>query len=1510
MDISSLLSEVETSYYNYLSTTFYIRDKELRESFAASLAKETLSRGPFLESTPQFGKGASLRTLLAELYPDEHWDDSFLQAVRSDQALYSHQEHAIRSTARGDGVVVATGTGSGKTEAFLLPILVHLYRQWKQSPHKQPGIRALLLYPMNALVADQRDRLGEIAQVLQRNPSGFQFTFGQYIGATPEDVPPQDGGYPGELLTRVQMQANPPDILITNYSMLEYLLIRPNDSELFDHGRSAFWRFLVLDEAHQYRGAKGIEMAMLMRRLKDRLRVGGRQEPFTCIATSATLGEPSLESKSIVATFASSLFDEPFSIDQVTFGDPRPPSAAGTRPVDWQSYHNYLEEMESGRCTATDLALLLHDDANFARLVATLAEGPQPLTALAAQVFPMVHDPSDREGALVRLVDCALAAAPSPDAPPLLSVRYHFLLRALQGVRVTLGRVPRVHLTGRATPTTGYPFELALCRYCGQHYLAGRIINNQFLPPITDPTHDDYHQVFFLPASGTDQEDLEGTSNNREWVCARCGKAGERDTCDHQARVQLFRVEADKREQFTCLVCQQSGEDVIRELFHGSDAPHAVIVTALHAQLPPARRRILAFADSRQRAAFFAWYVSDSYHTIVERNRIWRTVTTISHQGDDASLEDTALGVAGLLRSEGVMPESSSRTTIQRHGWTAALKEVLATSDAHSLEATGLLIGRIQLPRWWTVPEEIGSQHHLTADLVRETMRWILHSLVAQKAVALPEATPEVEWSEISHGSDSKVFVLGKPGSAAKAVALDGRLSNRVRVLARTLASTAGTPTRWRAHLDQAAELTRALLEHTLALQKHQDLREDWLVDQKPGGYAVNLAWWRWTAIDDPSVSSLRQCPSCHRVTSWTLADVCPTWACQGTLRPLDGSILEENHYRTLYLKSLPGSLRAEEHTAQLSREKALDFQNAFKRGAINVLSSSTTFEVGVDLGELDVILLRNVPPEKYNYAQRVGRAGRRRGFPGVAVTYCNRAPHDLYHFEHPEGMISGHSRPPVIQIENEVIVRRHWAAVVLSEYFRHGHGERFGSVRDFLGGQMDDPTVRDSLTHFIGQDPMRWQEAFERIVPPNLRMSNTTLNDWMNDFLDLDGPLSLSIAQVVGEWKQAKAYEERSRDDANYRNAEWAQRRGKQISSQNLIGFLSRNVVIPKYGFPVDLVELELLSDVPEASEVVLQRDLSQAISEFAPSARVVANKKLWTSAAVKRGPQGVWRQGRYRTCKAHGTLDWVDNIGMFAGGPCCASARERNYLIPEWGFTTDRSRPSDLRARPGRLFSSRPYFAEAADPAGWTRTLRLPTEDPRLTAYDVRPGTIVMVSEGQRGQGFSICAECGAADAKPIHSPHKTPFGGQCLAHPLPRTALAHQFRTHVLRLDLRSDALPSAALAYGLAYALQLGAAEVLEVPLTDLQALVFEIDPLSVLLVDNVPGGAGLVSQLVSHNVLLDVLTAATARLSGNCGCDDNSSCYGCLKTYGNQFIHHELSRGPVFQFLTSLRGTLS
>ena len=233
-------------------------------------------------------------------------------------SLYTHQERAVRAThVDGVNVVVATGTASGKTESFLYPILFELYRQHLAGELEEPGARAMILYPMNALANDQRERLGAICGSLQDAGCPISSRHSGNISARRRKTPGIDGetpprarrtACPGSSSFATRCERSPPHILLTNYSMLEYLLIRPDDSPLFDAGRGVHWQFVVLDEAHQYRGAKGMEMGMLIRRLKQRLRDGGRRGPFRCIATSATItsGQGG-EDKRAVAEFATEL---------------------------------------------------------------------------------------------------------------------------------------------------------------------------------------------------------------------------------------------------------------------------------------------------------------------------------------------------------------------------------------------------------------------------------------------------------------------------------------------------------------------------------------------------------------------------------------------------------------------------------------------------------------------------------------------------------------------------------------------------------------------------------------------------------------------------------------------------------------------------------------------------------------------------------------------------------------------------------------------------------------------------------------------------------------------------------------------------------------------------------------------------------------------------------------------------------------------------------------------------
>jgi len=552
MNPVELAYQIEERYRRYLKTTFYFKDLELRKSFEEALSSGRLSKGPYLEATPVFKRGQMPRSLFQSLLGFQP-DEGFLKAVQGDRPLYRHQEEAIQRVFNASNVVVATGTGSGKTEAFLYPILLHLYQEF-QAGKLEPGVRALILYPMNALANDQRERLGEICKGLKEGNSPFRFTFGQYIGETPEDendsqrhardhlAEREQKGYSilkngqvvhGELVLRAEMRRTPPHILLTNYSMLEYLLLRPDDSPLFDNGRARWWTFLVLDEAHQYRGSRGIEMAMLLRRLKQRLREGDRTEPFRCIATSATLmgGE---RDRAIVARFAADLFGEDFHEEDVILGRTEPipePSTAKLHREDYRLLKEVLQNEEAEANVLPGLAnklgvslpanedllenigRLLQRDARSATLRRLITGRPTEVQEIADQVFDELAE-KERVSALSELIDLLLQARDPSSSAPLLSARYHLFLRSLEGAFVSYWPEKKVFLDRKAGKRTA--FEVALCRECGQHYFVAQKNFNggRIQEAIRDPNDVNFGATFLRPIENERDEGGEDENEN------------------------------------------------------------------------------------------------------------------------------------------------------------------------------------------------------------------------------------------------------------------------------------------------------------------------------------------------------------------------------------------------------------------------------------------------------------------------------------------------------------------------------------------------------------------------------------------------------------------------------------------------------------------------------------------------------------------------------------------------------------------------------------------------------------------------------------------------------------------------------------------------------------------------------------------------------------------------------------------------------------------------------------
>ena len=1402
-DIKIWPEKIRQRYENYLKTSFFFKDPNLRASFREALQQEgNLLKGPFPEPIRRFTMGANARALARERFED---DGEGLVPGLIEKPLYKHQEDAIRATHWGQlNIVVATGTASGKTESFLYPILFELYRQHLEGKLGEPGVRAMILYPMNALANDQRERLGDICTALREAASEFEPTFGQYIGQTPGHRRDADRNAnwwadhrrTGEFVFRDEMRQTPPHILLTNYSMLEYLLIRSDDSPLFDNGRGAWWQFLVLDEAHQYRGAKGMEMGMLIRRLKQRLRDGGRQDPFRCIATSATIStEEGEEDRAVVAEFAEQLFGEDFRPSSVIFGDSQ--TIEGGQP---RRYHAFLRALEG--------AFLVHRDGT----------------------------------------DVVVLNRKGDD--------------------------------GHASKAE--PLEVALCRECGQHYYVGRERGGKLKEAVRDPSQRNFGVDYYMP----NKSDNEGTHT----LCRRCGLLSDTiPTCDCDAAVRVKRCEshpdhADQLKQCAACGYRRLGiGDPVQEIVHGSDGPNSVIATALHELLPVERRKVLAFADSRQEAAFFAWYAQDSYEKLRDRNLIFRAINAGDIDVEGLSIDDLRNRLLGQWEKAGLFKASDTGESKSRQALTALLREALTDEKRLSLSGVGLVKWFVKIPSDFNLPTEMSKPPwNFTYDEACRLIRYLMDELRQHRAMNFPDEPGTPAWSDVSPWPQW-AYCKGLPGGRQHVSQWGGPQSTVVKHFLRRLLTDA--------RLSEDQKQSAAMELMALVWNALRNYTPDPMLSRGQVNGTLRLEP-RWLRIKNAEPDDTWECDTCATVSAQNIRGVCPRSGCPGTLTPADQRRLKENHYRILYENAkLPPVLRSEEHTAQIDSDEARKRQDLFKSGHIHLLSSSTTFEVGVDLGDLDAVFLRNVPPEPFNYTQRVGRAGRRET-PGVAVTYCRRNPHDLYHYEKPkERVLEGKIRPPRLRMTNKKIISRHMVATALSAFFRvPGNEGRYKNVQAFVR-DWSCPRAASDLQQFChNNDALR--ASLRQIVPKEMHDKAGLSNDsWITEITGQDSRITLTEAEVCGDYSSMEQYRQLLFDRRQGTNR--VEARMRTIAVEQTLTFLSRKAVIPKYGFPVDVVELDTRPTARDGNPtgVSLQRDLSQAIAEYAPGGKVVANKLEWESCGVKKVTGREWPVRHYEYDDARSFRQWNE------GDPSLPPSVRKRYLIPQFGFVSPLfEKPKKPRGRVRRLYTTRPFFQ------GFDRGAEPETN----TMFGVQvtkslPGILVILCEGRDRAGFYICRFCGAHRTAAARK-HKEPSGYHCNGSWM-KFSLGHELVTDVVRLQF--PGLTGEWEAYSVAYAVLLGSAETLDVPDADLNVTIARGDrpgDSAIVLYDNVPGGAGLVAQLEHEDIFKEVLGNAQRRVRGHCGCD--SSCYGCLRSYRNQFAHPYLDRRKALEFMES------
>lgn len=1229
--VGETVAELHRALQDYIEATYHVSNPALvAERRVLLAAPGVISQRPFFESTPRYRKQRRFKDIsglpktvldLFNLISCVPNSDEDLKRLIFDPP-YEHQLRAVETALVGvsqdDGgrrqdLVVMTGTGSGKTESFLLPILGKLIREAADRGAEfgaQPAVRALVLYPMNALVNDQLGRMRLLFadprvvgafEALSGRPARFaRYTsrtlypgvrdaqrdqtrlrpIGDYYvakleqGASAEPLVRElknrgkwpakadlrawygaprshwqgrDGRFlrcntmadDAELLTRHEVHANPPDVLITNYSMLEYMLMRPLERPVFDRTREWLEQnpteqfLLVLDEAHLYRGAGGTEVALLIRRLRARLGISADRLQVIC--TSASFSK-----KEKAAAFAAQLTGKPAAGFEVVEGelDLRSPDDQGTSEdadllagIDLEAYHRAdsaqaralplraflgargipAERLREGAINSIEqLEQVLFESLNayppLSRLINVTMRRAWSLPDLERELFPSALS-SIAARATTALMTLGSAARPSPREPGLLPCRVHAFFRGLPGLWVCMdaecsavpehARGPGQRPSGKLIPQPrercecgAQVLEFFTCRHCGSAYARGYTDNIEqptFLWAEGGESFQDetgavlqLHPIDLLLEEP--REDVE-TADYDVLTGRINAPAGERTRTVYLRKDRTVDARRDDEDddqgsnegdlgQFIpCGVCggrARYGRSSVQDHQTKGDQPfQALVAQQLQVQPPgpmqatplaPNRgRKVLIFSDSRQTAARLAPNIQTYSMRDVVRPLIVSGMTRLQalpQLGQLLSLDDIYLAVlvAGAELGVRLRPELRFGESfdvdrrVQAEVVTGALSDPMRTM---------MLIMDPEV-RSARPPEALlRSIHHALTDPF-----WGIEALALATVRELPGAQPSI----FALPSLGPTTATEQQKLALARVWLSEWLRDYLQLSA--------APPQWagrvvRTHRGKFKRIKR-LIGTTRGAEAA--FNREWLPKllelfcERVGGtptqgeYRLKASRVTLQLSDD-----WEQCRLCRGVQRpWPGISLCGR--CGSTdVQPLDPTIdhvfsARKGYYRRSAIEALDGvpplALLAAEHTAQIgaaqaheiysrAEEHELLFQDVplgpdergRERPAIDVLSCTTTMEVGIDIGSLSGVALRNMPPARANYQQRAGRAGRRGNAIATVVALASADSHDEHYFAHPAELIAGSVQDPTLSLDNEDITRRHITAYLLQRY-------------------------------------------------------------------------------------------------------------------------------------------------------------------------------------------------------------------------------------------------------------------------------------------------------------------------------------------------------------------------------------------------------------------------------------------------------------------------------------------
>lgn len=1702
--VSETIEGLHRSLRDYIEATYHISNPAIvrqRQTLLDQLG--VIRQEPYLESTPRYVVGnrfedlcisEPVKTLFrSATAPDMNGKTLFVNPP------YSHQEQALlEACVHERSLVITTGTGSGKTECFLLPILAKLAEEasLKQSAYAN-AVRAIILYPMNALVNDQLGRLRllfgdpRISDVFKgwigrparfarytsrtlyagvrtpkRDQTRLKAIYSYYVklleqledgdssrreqaarlirelksrGKWPAKADLRDwygqrnqrwfdedtGEFrrcitqidDSELLTRHEVLANAPDVLITNYSMLEYMLMRPIERAIFDGTASWLaqnpdYKFLlIVDEAHLYRGAPGTEVALLIRRLRKRLGISEERLQVICTSASFRDGEKARE-------FGANLSGKNLSHFVTVSGKyvEQRPAAPGTpedvsqlKAIDIVNFLDCTDEdakltyvrpfLEFRKVNQDNLHRGLYDAlieySPLGYLVNCTMGSAQPLRSLAAKIFPGV-DVEDASIALSTLLALGSFARRDDGNSSMLPCRVHSFHRGLVGLwaclnqhcpeegQVTTSKViGRLYSQPRETCECGSRvFELFTCRNCGTAYARAytdNVVAPTYLWSIAGEAYvaNDGHIQALQPLdllleSPSDGElvepaDLDLVSGvlNPQCIGRTCRQVFLRKERTKTQNAPGNRQQPQSLGEFRpCGVCGQTaayGRSSVQDHQTKGDEPfQTLILRQIQSQAPtkawtslaPLRgRKTLVFADSRQMAAKLAPKIHE-------------------YSLRDAVRALLFAGFKQLQSIEGVRKHLTLDDCYFAVLWAAASLKVRLRPefkpDEHFFEHFESLQELIEKGQPEAVDVLTFRSHHAPEALLSTILNCLTHPYYGLHALALASFAEADSLTSKLQSLESLRGLAETPEQKTEVVRLWLQCWSRPGI------ELAHTPKAWFSDRIEAHSGKFDVIERVLGNRSTRQVFETQWLPELVKRFAVPVGdRWRLkgTAVTLDLNDRWGYCKRC-RSAQRPFGECGLCTACgKGEVERIDPEkdpvfLARKQYYRlgaveaSMNPPTVPVSLIAKEHTAQLNtaggediyslaeqhellfQDVVLDSESVASRPAIDVLCCTTTMEVGIDIGALSAVALRNMPPARANYQQRAGRAGRRGIAVATVTAFGSSDSHDEHYFSHPEEMISGLVDDPSLTLHNDQIAKRHIMAYVLQEYCRQelkdlrqdAHKSLFevlGTVEEFKGE--DSPLNRAAFERWLSNHEARLRAEVDSWLPhevPEPTRGDLLTHLKERTLSEIDKAIGRVSNQGNGgeqegdEVGEAEVVDEvHSDDDGTY-----VPKDGQFLDTLLFKG------ILPRYAFPTDVATFYVFDKdkytvYQPAFLFAPSQGLSIALSQYAPG------KDLWIAGRK-------WRSGALYSPFPDDRLQMWTERQLYFECSICGFAVIRQYNEGERGERLDcpacratgKLGPSKVWLRPAGF--AHPHFRDEQtshdvpiEPSYASRAKMYATGPAALNEWNQINSNVrtyfsrqqlLVTNTGSSEEGFSYCTTCGLIEPVEIeesalNGQHLKPYPDQqqpnCTGSKVARKiVLGTQFVTDVLLIAIsvdRPNTLKPGVLATDVALrtvgeAIARAACRLLGLDSNELQA---EYRPAltdkgpsgkeaEIYLYDTLPGGAGFSRLAGQFGVKL--FEEALGLLENCLGACD-MSCYRCLRSFRNKREHSLLDR---------------